>query len=68
MPKEQTIPRRPALTDKLMLSLAEGSTPVLEGMAKDAGFDSVSAYARGILEREIATCRPDDFKRLRGVA
>ena len=50
-----------------MVSFREGTLDVLDGMAADAGFKVRGDYIREILEREIAMCRPVDFKRLRGV-
>ena len=68
MPEHNSIPRRTVLGEKVLLSLADGSTEVLKGMAADAEFETVAAYLRGLVEREISMCRPEDFKRLRGVA
>jgi hypothetical protein len=47
--------------------MPEGTSKVLEVMAADAEFDTVGAYCRAIIEREIGTVKPEDFKRLRGV-
>lgn len=66
MENETTIPKRANFGEKVMVNLLEGSTEVLKGMAEDAGFANVSAYARGLLEREIKVCRPVDFERIRG--
>jgi len=59
--------RLPPLTDRTMVSFREGTLEVLDGMATDAGYKVRGDYIREILEREIANCRPADFKRLRGV-
>ncbi|MCK5088683.1 MAG: hypothetical protein KAQ88_01765 [Hyphomicrobiaceae bacterium] len=67
MAKDENIPRLPALTDRTMVSFREGSLEVLEGMAADAEIKGVGVYIRLLVEREIAACRPEDFKRLRGV-
>lgn len=67
MPIGKTLPKLPALSERVMVSLREGSSDVLETMASDAEYTTIASYIRGIVEREIATCRPEDFKRLRGV-
>ena len=66
MPKEQPIPKLPLLSERVMVSLREGSTAALEAMAEKAKYTTVAAYIRGLVEREIKTCRPEDFRRLRG--
>ena len=67
MPNERAIPKLPPLTERIGLSLGEETSEVLEGMAVDAGEPSLSVYIRLLVEREIQACRPEDFKRLRGV-
>lgn len=59
--------RLPPLTDRTMVSFRAGTLEVIDGMAAEAGYKVRGDYIREILEREIATCRPADFKRLRGV-
>lgn len=58
----------PGLTERLTVVCREGTKDVLVSMAGDGGYGSLGEYMRAIFEREIATCRPEDFKRLRGVA
>jgi hypothetical protein len=67
MPPESRVPKLPPLTERIGLNLREGTSEVLEGMMVDAECSSLTTYIRLLVEREIATCRPADFARLRGV-
>lgn len=65
---QESSTRLPPLTDRTMVSFRAGTLEVLDTMAAEAGFKVRGDYIRELLEREIATCKPEDFKRLRGVA
>lgn len=67
MESDSTFTRLPPLSDRTMIVLREGALDVLDDMAKEAGYKIRGNYIRELLEREIATCRPADFKRLRGM-
>lgn len=67
MAETRAIPKLPPLTERVGLTLRDGTSEVLEGMAADAGETSLAVYIRLLVEREVQVCRPADFKKLRGV-
>jgi len=67
MQAEANIPKLPDLCERTTVILREGTLDVLADMARAAGYPNVGTYLRGIIEREIQACRPEDFRRLRGV-
>ena len=68
MPAKKDFPELPKLSERHTVVLRDGCGDVLTEMATDAGYSSLGVYMRALFEREIATCRPADFARLRGVA
>jgi len=65
--QQESATRLPPLSDRTMLSLREGTLQILDEETPKEGYKVRGDLIRHIIEDWIATRRPADFKRLRGV-
>jgi len=67
MTERKALPRHPKRSEKYNVALLEGMGEVLGELAEEAGMSGVGDLMRALAERYVAECRPDDFKRIRGL-
>ncbi len=68
MTERTEIPRAPKYDETITLAALPGTKEALAEVAKSLGFPTWSAFARGVLEREIRDALPETYRSIKGAA
>ncbi len=68
MAERSEIPRTPTYSETITLAALPGTKEALAQVAESLGFPTWSAFARGVLEREIRDALPEVYRRIKGAA